>query len=222
MIKITLCGSTRFKDEYDFLNKQLSQRGYLVYSVAYFHHADNIELPMEVKVSLDLVHKLKIEESDIIVFINKNGYWGDSTKKEYDYAKSLNKIVMCTHDYTEVSQLFKSILEYKYAIKKSTKELKTFIEGKSVNNLDKVLKELHTYLDSCKKDKYAVNDGLDSGIDLLGPDHKAINTFQILKYLKRYRTKGFKKSELRSDLLKIIHYTLFELEATRIEETREG
>lgn len=90
---------------------------------------------------------------------------------------------------------------------------------KSVNNLDVVMQELKEYIDSCKGDKYAGGDqDIDTGLDLLNTNHKVINTWNMMKYLKRYRTEGFKKSSLKSDLMKVIHYALFELEAIRETE----
>ena len=45
--KITLCGSTKFKREFEIINKQLSLEGNVVYSVAFFSHADSIKLTDE-------------------------------------------------------------------------------------------------------------------------------------------------------------------------------
>lgn len=37
---ITLCGSTKFKEAYQFMNSYLTMRGFLVFSVAMWSHAD--------------------------------------------------------------------------------------------------------------------------------------------------------------------------------------
>ena len=39
------------------------------------------------------MHYKRIELADEILVINKYGYIGDSTKKEIDFAKKLNKII---------------------------------------------------------------------------------------------------------------------------------
>lgn len=91
---ITLCGSTKFKE--DFLRKQeeLTLKGYIVLSVGVFVHDDNIEVTEEQKVELDKIHKDKIRMSDAIYVINRDNYIGESTKSEIEFAKELNKTVM--------------------------------------------------------------------------------------------------------------------------------
>ena len=45
------------------------------------------------KEMLDDMHKRKIDMADEIFVINVNGYIGESTKSEIEYAKSLGKMV---------------------------------------------------------------------------------------------------------------------------------
>ena len=40
---------------------------------------------------LDEVHKAKIADADIVFIINKDGYIGESTRSEIDWAEELNK-----------------------------------------------------------------------------------------------------------------------------------
>jgi hypothetical protein len=93
---ITLCGSTRFKDEFLQAQKQLTLEGNIVISVGLFGHADgefgNVITP-DTKVMLDDIHKRKIDMSDEIYVINKNGYIGESTKGEIGYAIKTGKRV---------------------------------------------------------------------------------------------------------------------------------
>lgn len=93
---ITLCGSTRFKDEFLQVQKQLTLEGNIVISVGFFEHADsefeNIITP-EIKIMFDDMHKRKIDMSDEIYVINKNGYIGESTKSEIGYAIKTGKRV---------------------------------------------------------------------------------------------------------------------------------
>lgn len=91
---ITLCGSTRFKDEFLKVQKQLTLEGNIVISVGLFGHADDeLEnvITSEIKVMLDDMHKRKIDMSDEIYVINKNGYIGESTKGEIEYAIKTRK-----------------------------------------------------------------------------------------------------------------------------------
>ena len=91
--RITLCGSSKYKTHFDLINKQLSLEGHIVYSVAYFGHIDKIPPTDEEKETLDKVHKSKIDNSDAILVIDVDGYIGDSTKSEIQYAKSIGKTV---------------------------------------------------------------------------------------------------------------------------------
>ena len=90
---ITLCGSTRFKDEFLEVQKELTLQGHIVLSVGLFGHADNIELTTEQKIKLDNLHKQKIDMSDGIFVVNVNGYIGESTFSEIDWAQRHNKTI---------------------------------------------------------------------------------------------------------------------------------
>jgi len=88
---ITLCGSTKFKDKFEYHNKRLSLLGKVVFSCSCFGHADNLNLPILDKRTLDEVHLKKIDLSEAIYVINFRGYIGNSTKKEIEYAKNTGK-----------------------------------------------------------------------------------------------------------------------------------
>ncbi len=72
------------------MNKQLTLSGAVVLSVGVFGHSGD-EITEEQKQRLDDVHLQKIRMSDGIFVINKDGYIGESTKREIEYAKSLGK-----------------------------------------------------------------------------------------------------------------------------------
>ena len=89
---ITLCGSTKFKDEFLKTQKELTLKGYIVISVGLFGHSgDNEVFSDGVKEMLDDMHKAKIDLADAIFVINVDGYIGESTKNEIEYAKKHNK-----------------------------------------------------------------------------------------------------------------------------------
>ena len=85
---ITLCGSTRFKDEFMETQKRLTLEGNIVISVGLFGHAGDKEVweGMEedtltrTKEMLDDMHKRKIDMADEIFVINVGGYIGSSTR----------------------------------------------------------------------------------------------------------------------------------------------
>lgn len=89
---ITLCGSTKFKDEFLKAQKELTLAGNIVISVGLFGHSGDA-ISDEQKVMLDNMHKKKIDMADEIFVINKNGYIGASTQSEIDYARKKNKPV---------------------------------------------------------------------------------------------------------------------------------
>ena len=91
---ITLCGSTKFKDEFLIEQKRLTLEGNIVISVGLFGHNGDDEVWTEnIKKILDDMHKRKIDMADEIFVINKNGYIGSSTKSEIEYALKTNKKV---------------------------------------------------------------------------------------------------------------------------------
>ena len=98
---ITLCGSTRFKNEFMEAQKHLTLEGNIVISVGLFGHSGDSEVwdgmdegtLSKTKEMLDDMHKCKIDMADSIYVINVGGYIGESTKSEIDYAKAHGKEV---------------------------------------------------------------------------------------------------------------------------------
>ena len=91
---ITLCGSTKFKDDFLREQKRLTLEGNIVISVGMFGHSGDKEVFDEgIKTMLDDMHKCKIDMADEIFVINKNGYIGSSTKSEIEYATKIGKPV---------------------------------------------------------------------------------------------------------------------------------
>jgi len=98
---ITLCGSTKFKDVFLKVQKDLTLKGNIVVSVGVFCHSGDNEVwenmdegtLTKTKIMLDDMHKRKIDMADEIFVINVNGYIGDSTRSEIEYAKSTGKPV---------------------------------------------------------------------------------------------------------------------------------
>lgn len=98
---ITLCGSTRFKEQFLKVQKDLTLQGNIVLSVGLFGHSNDLEVwenkaegtLTKTKEMLDDMHKRKIDMADEIFVINVNGYIGESTKSEIEYAKAHGKKV---------------------------------------------------------------------------------------------------------------------------------
>ena len=91
---ITLCGSTKFKEQYLEAQKRLTLEGNIVISVGLFGHSGDDEIWTEdTKAMLDDMHKRKIDMADEIFVINVGGYIGESTRSEIQYAIETGKDV---------------------------------------------------------------------------------------------------------------------------------
>lgn len=131
---VTLCGSTRFRREFEEANKNLTLAGNIVISVGLFGHAGDGEVwegmdegtPTQTKLMLDAIHKRKIDMADEIYVINAGGYMGSSTRSEIAYARAHGKAVRyleecscvldslapaTTDDFDEVWRLYARVCE---------------------------------------------------------------------------------------------------------------
>ncbi len=89
------------KDEFYETQKRLTLEGNIVISVGLFGHSGDEEVwenmdegaLTKTKEMLDDMHKRKIDMADEIFVINKDGYIGDSTRSEIEYAAKHNKII---------------------------------------------------------------------------------------------------------------------------------
>ncbi len=103
---ITLCESTRFKEEFMMAQKRLTLEGHIVISVGLFGHSGDEEVwdgmdegtLSKTKEMLDDMHKRKIDMADEIFVINVGGYIGDSTRSEIDYAIEHGKKIRYLED----------------------------------------------------------------------------------------------------------------------------
>ncbi len=92
---ITVCGSLRFYKEMMEITEKIELEGNLmlvpIYNPARPNKDDFTE---EEALMLDKMHKERIKLADAILVVNVNGYIGNSTNKEIEYAKSLDKEVI--------------------------------------------------------------------------------------------------------------------------------
>lgn len=104
---ITLCGSTKSKDEFLKAQKDLTLKGNIVISVGLFGHSGDNEVwesmdegtLTKTKEMLDDMHKRKIDMADEIFVINVGGYIGESTKSEIEYARKMAKKINYLEQY---------------------------------------------------------------------------------------------------------------------------
>jgi hypothetical protein len=80
----------------------------------------------------------------------------------------------------------------------------------SKNNLKDVLDDVIEYVGTTFDDKYE-NSMIKPMDMLMGENGKILNVFNATKYLSRYSTEGYEKSDNPKDLMKAIHYILIEM-----------
>jgi hypothetical protein len=87
-VKFTICGSARFEPLWHEWNKRLGLLGHISYSLMTFPSVEGSKswYTEGEKETLDLAHLAKIEESDAILVLNKDGYIGESTHREIKWA----------------------------------------------------------------------------------------------------------------------------------------
>ena len=97
--KIALCGSTKYKNMFEYINRIFSLQGKLIYSLPIFDVAEGIELTTQEKMVLENVQRAKIFNSDCIFVINVDNCIDDIVKSEIMLAEILNKHVYYLTDY---------------------------------------------------------------------------------------------------------------------------
>ena len=98
---VTLCGSTRFYDAFQQANYERTMAGEIVLSVGFYPHAkaehghgEGVSHDSAEKVSLDELHKRKIDLADeVLIVSDETGYFGESTQGEIRYALEHGKPV---------------------------------------------------------------------------------------------------------------------------------
>lgn len=108
---ITLCGSTRFREQFNDASFWLTMHGHVVLSPGVFLHSEDgpaiRDIILARKAELDELHKYKIDMSDAIMVIDVNGYAGESTRSEIEYAIRKGNTV---YSYTQSKAASKDLL----------------------------------------------------------------------------------------------------------------
>lgn len=98
---VVLCGSTRFYDAFQEANYRLTMKGYIVLTVGFYPHAqaehghgEGVGHDSTEKTALDELHKRKIDLADYVYVLNVNGYIGESTRSEIEYALKVGRPIV--------------------------------------------------------------------------------------------------------------------------------
>jgi len=90
---ITICGSMRYSKEMMKIAEELElKHGYAVIQCVYNIDGQRHE-GVDISI-LDKIHRKKIDISDAIYVVNIDGYIGNSTRNEIEYAKNNGKEVI--------------------------------------------------------------------------------------------------------------------------------
>jgi hypothetical protein len=92
---VCICGSTRFRAEITEANRVETMAGRIVVAPGVYGH-DGDPMTDEQKVSLDALHRRKIDLADEVLVVNPGGYIGQSTAQEIRYASVTGKPVRYT------------------------------------------------------------------------------------------------------------------------------
>lgn len=82
---VVLSGSSRYKEEYLEMAKELTFRGFIVLMNPVFSRYDNIELDEKEIINLKLMHIELMNIADKMFVINPDHYIGESTASEIAY-----------------------------------------------------------------------------------------------------------------------------------------
>ena len=85
---VCLCGSTRFHKKFNHWYKKLTCEGKIVLSIEIVTTTREDD---ELKTMLDELHLRKIDLSTEVMILNVEGYIGESTRREIEYANKVGK-----------------------------------------------------------------------------------------------------------------------------------
>lgn len=92
---ITVCGSLKFYKEMMEITEIMELQGNCMLVPIYNpSKSSKDDFTEEEALMLDKMHKERIKLSDAILVVNVDGYIGNSTRNEIDYARSLNKEII--------------------------------------------------------------------------------------------------------------------------------
>lgn len=91
---ITICGSYKFKQQMIEVAEKLTLEGNCVLMPNELTRPDKESYSESEALMFDKMHKEKIKISDAILVVDVNGYIGNSTKCEIEFAKELGKEII--------------------------------------------------------------------------------------------------------------------------------
>jgi hypothetical protein len=102
---VVLCGSTRFYDAFREWNLRFTMQGHIVLSIGCDTKSDRDLFGVAdqdldaLKNGLDELHKRKIDLADEVFVLDVDGYIGESTRSEIEYATKRDKPIFYLSTY---------------------------------------------------------------------------------------------------------------------------
>ncbi|SRR5712692_1437114 len=94
-LKVVHCGSTeKAKEAFHSWRLQDTLAGMIVLTIGADAKDSDLHISPEQKIALDILHLHKIEEADLVRILNLGGYIGESTSRELEYARRLEKPIV--------------------------------------------------------------------------------------------------------------------------------
>lgn len=91
---ITVCGSYRFKKEMIEITEMMALQGNCMLTPIELSRPNKEDYSEQEALMIDEMHKEKIKLADAILVVDVDGYTGNSTKNEIEFAKALNKEII--------------------------------------------------------------------------------------------------------------------------------
>ena len=95
---MTVCGSYRFKKEMAEVAEKMTLSGNCVLMPNELTRLSKDDYTEEEALMINKMHKEKIKLADAIIVVDVEGYIGNSTKKEIEFAKELGKDILYYSD----------------------------------------------------------------------------------------------------------------------------
>lgn len=172
---------------------------------------DSYILDIPVEFSMNELSNKVFHKNDLELYVDtKSGMVGSEYDdiEKFKPQSGIDKVIVVNPSKVDFTEEFNRLTEPNKVIDSSLHSALWNIKVRDIEFFNEIEKLIH-YLSSTYSDKYENTDNY-SKRKLLSKEGKAANIFTALKYIQRYDTVGYSKSENPQDLLKSCHYLLFE------------
>ena len=203
---ITICSSLRFTEEIKVHSERLELEGNCVLNIIFGTKNKEDYSQKEIQF-FQKAHFKKIDISDAILVINKNGYIGESVKNEINYAKNRNKEII----YLENNEMVENKIIHNKLVRDNIIEIIEKNGKKAVNeNLSneeyikelnkKLIEEVNEFLENDKVEELA--DILEVIYAIIKNKNLTIKEVEKIMAKKKEENGGFSKKIFLKEVIK--------------------